>query len=101
MTEALFVSDNTMKIMKYSKYVQVTTLKVWYVLVSYGSFVNLRKLITQAILVFNKTMKISTIQKSIIWSELKYIRVMTLKALLSADFVSLSLKLLHLFPMSI
>lgn len=101
MTVALFVSDNTMKIMKYSKYVQVTTLKVWYVLVSYGSFVNLRKLITQAILVFNKTMKISTIQKSIIWSELKYIRVMTLKALLSADFVSLSLKLLHLFPMSI
>lgn len=73
MTEALFVSDNTMKIMKYSKYVQVTTLKVWYVLVSYGSFVNLRKLITQAILVFNKTMKISTIQKSIIWSELKYV----------------------------
>ena len=101
MTEALFVSDNTMKIMKYSKYVQVTTLKVWYVLVSYGSFVNLRKLITQAILVFNKTMKISTIQKSIIWSELKYIRVMTLKALLSAGFVSLSLELLHLFPMSI
>ena len=35
MTEALFVSDNT-KIMKYSKYVQVTTLKVWYVLVSYS-----------------------------------------------------------------
>ena len=28
MTEALFVSDYTMKIMKYSKYVQVTTLKV-------------------------------------------------------------------------
>ena len=27
MTEALFVSDNTTKIMKYSKYVQVTTLK--------------------------------------------------------------------------
>ena len=36
MTEALFVSDNTMKIMKYSKYVQVTTLIVWYVLVSYS-----------------------------------------------------------------
>lgn len=36
MTVALFVSDNTMKIMKYSKYVQVTTLIVWYVLVSYS-----------------------------------------------------------------
>ena len=59
---------------------------------THGSFVNLRKLITQAILVFNKTMKISIIQKSIIRSELKYIRVMTLKAVLGAGFVSLSLE---------
>ena len=71
--KVLFVSNNKMKCCSFGMYLFHTQ----------GHIINLRNFITQVLLVSSCTMKTSTTQKSIIWSELKYVWLTTVKALVA------------------